>query len=77
MDAGAINRELVLENDAVVGSVNASLRHYHQTVDALVKADRDWLASLITRRVPLSHADQAFAAHRDDVKIVITLDGAR
>jgi threonine dehydrogenase-like Zn-dependent dehydrogenase len=75
VDAGAINRELVLENDAVVGSVNANLHHYHQAADALAKADRDWLARLITRRVPLQKAEQAFAAQDDDVKVVITLDG--
>ena len=28
VDAGATNRELVLENDVVIGSVNANLRHY-------------------------------------------------
>jgi threonine dehydrogenase-like Zn-dependent dehydrogenase len=77
IDAGAVNREVVLENDAIVGSVNANLRHYHHAADALAKADRDWLASLISRRVPLAHAEQAFATQRDDVKVVITLDGAR
>jgi threonine dehydrogenase-like Zn-dependent dehydrogenase len=76
IDAGAVNRELVLENDAVVGSVNANLRHYRQAVDALAKADKDWLASLITRRVPLHRAAEAFAPQRDDVKVVITLDDA-
>ncbi len=74
IDAGAVNREMVLENGAVVGSVNANLRHYHQAADALAKADRDWLASLITRRVPLSHATEAFSPQPDDVKVVITLD---
>jgi threonine dehydrogenase-like Zn-dependent dehydrogenase len=76
IDAGAVNRELVLENDAVVGSVNANLRHYHQAAEALAKADGDWLASLITRRVPLARAEEAFTAQRDDVKVVITLDEA-
>ncbi|WP_308159850.1 glucose 1-dehydrogenase [Mycolicibacterium goodii] len=76
IDAGTINRELVLENDAVVGSVNANLRHYRQAADALGKADKDWLASLITRRIPLQRAQEAFAAHSDDVKVVITLDGS-
>ncbi|OBI84783.1 glucose 1-dehydrogenase [Mycobacterium sp. E740] len=74
IDAGAVNRELVLENDAVVGSVNANLRHYRQAADALAKADKDWLASLITRRVPLHKATDAFTAQPDDVKVVITLD---
>lgn len=77
IDAGAVNRDLVLENDAVVGSVNANLRHYHQAVDALAKADKDWLAGLITRRVPLHRAHEAFTPQPGDVKVVITLDGAR
>jgi glucose 1-dehydrogenase len=77
IDAGAVNRELVLENDAVVGSVNANLRHYRQAAEALAAADADWLASLITRRVPLHRAEEAFTAQDDDVKVVITLDDAR
>jgi threonine dehydrogenase-like Zn-dependent dehydrogenase len=74
VDAGAINRELVLENDVVLGSVNANHRHYQQAAEALTKADQDWLNSLITRRVPLSRAEEAFG-DRDagEVKVVITL----
>ena len=30
VDAGALNRDIVLENDVVVGSVNANRRHYAQ-----------------------------------------------
>ena len=55
VDAGSPNREIVSENDAVLGSVNAILRHYQQAADALAKADLTWLTSLITRRVPLTH----------------------
>lgn len=77
VDAGSLNRELVLENDVVVGSVNANLTHYAAGADALAKADLGWLGRLITRRVPLEHFDQALAAQPDDVKVVITLeDGA-
>ena len=43
----------------------------------LAKPDPDWLASLITRRVPLSHATEAFSPQPDDVKVVITLDESR
>jgi glucose 1-dehydrogenase len=75
IDAGAVNRDIVLENDAVVGSVNANLRHYRQAVDALGKADKDWLTSLITRRVPLDRAHEAFTTRTDDVKVVIAIDG--
>ncbi|MCX4884839.1 glucose 1-dehydrogenase [Streptomyces turgidiscabies] len=73
VDAGAINREIVLENDAVVGSVNANLRHYRQAADALAKGDLSWLERLITRRVPLERAAEAFTPQSDDVKVVIEL----
>lgn len=76
IDAGTVNRDIVLENDAIVGSVNANLRHYRQAADALAKADLQWLGSLITRRVPLSRATEAFSPQPDDVKVVITLDEA-
>jgi threonine dehydrogenase-like Zn-dependent dehydrogenase len=71
VNAGTLNRNMVLENEAVVGSVNANRRHYQAAADALVAADRAWLSRLITRRVPL--ADWATALVRDpnDVKVVI------
>jgi threonine dehydrogenase-like Zn-dependent dehydrogenase len=73
VDAGALNRELVLENDVVIGSVNANRRHFRQAADALAAADLAWLNRLITRRVPLSAAADAFDHRDDDVKVVITL----
>ncbi|GAA2499708.1 glucose 1-dehydrogenase [Streptomyces gobitricini] len=73
VDAGTLNRDIVLENDAVVGSVNANLRHYRQAADALAKADLTWLERLITRRVPLERATEAFEQQPDDVKVVIDL----
>ncbi len=73
IDAGGLNRELVLENDAVIGSVNANTRHYRAAADALAAADLDWLERLITRRVPLERAADAFDAGADDVKVVVSL----
>jgi threonine dehydrogenase-like Zn-dependent dehydrogenase len=73
VDAGALNRELVLENDVVFGSVNANLRHYGMAADALAKADRSWLERLITRRVPLERFAEALERQSDDVKVVIEL----
>lgn len=74
VDAGGLNRELVLENDAVLGSVNANLRHYRLAADALAGADSAWLDAMITRRVPLGRATEAFTPADDDVKVVITLE---
>lgn len=76
IDAGSLNREIVLENEAVVGSVNANLHHYELAAQALAQADLDWLARLITRRVPLERFADAFTAQDDDVKVVLTLDGS-
>jgi threonine dehydrogenase-like Zn-dependent dehydrogenase len=75
VDPGELNRTIVLENDAVVGSVNANLRHYAQAGEALSAADPDWLARLVTRRVPLERFADAFEARRDDVKVVLSLEG--
>jgi len=73
VDAGAVNRELVLENDVVFGSVNANLGHYEMAREALAAADRSWLERLITRRVPLSQFSDALDRRDDDVKVVIDL----
>ena len=73
VDVAGANREMVLENDVVVGSVNANLRHYRQAADALAKADPSWLDGLISRRVPLEEFADAFTARPDDVKVVIAL----
>ena len=73
VDAGAFNRDLVLENTVIVGSVNANLLHYRAAAEALAKADLDWLGRLIARRVPLEQFASAFRPEPDDVKVVITL----
>ncbi len=70
-DEGAMNRNMVLENVAVVGSVNANRRHYEAAAAALAAADRDWLSRLITRRVALEDWADALTRHDDDVKVVI------
>jgi len=72
VDAGVMNREIVLENDVVFGTVNANLRHFRAAAAALAEADREWLGRLITRRVPLTRALEAFEP-AEDVKAVIDL----
>jgi threonine dehydrogenase-like Zn-dependent dehydrogenase len=73
LDLGGTNRSIVLENDVVVGSVNANLRHYAAAAEALAKADNEWLRRLISRRVPLADYRQAFAAQPGDIKVVLSL----
>jgi threonine dehydrogenase-like Zn-dependent dehydrogenase len=76
IDAGGVNRDIVLENDAVVGSVNANLGHYAAAAEALAAADTGWLERLVTRRVPLDQFEDAFTAHHDDVKVIIDLEAS-
>ena len=70
-----MNRRIVLENDVVFGTVNANLDHYADAARLLAGADRDWLRSLITRRVPLRRFEEAFESEPGDVKTVIDLTG--
>jgi glucose 1-dehydrogenase len=71
VDAGALNRAMVLENEAVVGSVNANRRHYQLAADTLAKADQAWLGRVVSRRVPLEEWAKALDRQPDDVKVVI------
>jgi glucose 1-dehydrogenase len=71
LPAADIASQVVLRNNIVVGSVNANKRHWYKAADALARADRSWLARLITRRE--SPENFMHALHRDDkdVKVII------
>jgi threonine dehydrogenase-like Zn-dependent dehydrogenase len=71
IDLGLVNRDLVLHNTVVFGSVNANRRHYEAAVQALARADPQWLGRLVTRRVPLERWSEALVRRPDDVKVVI------
>ncbi len=73
LDLGALNRELVLENGVVFGTVNANRRHYEAGAEALAAADPAWLAGLLSRSMPLQDFREALAPRPDDVKTVLTL----
>ncbi|HYZ10454.1 MAG TPA: glucose 1-dehydrogenase [Actinomycetota bacterium] len=72
LDASAVNKELVLNNTVIFGSVNAGARHYEQAGRALAAADRGWLERVVTRRVPLDRWSEALGRQPDDVKTIIT-----
>jgi threonine dehydrogenase-like Zn-dependent dehydrogenase len=71
IDVGGLNRTMVLNNDAVFGSVNANRKHYEDAVAALEGVDKHWLARLITRRVPVEQWMTALDHEPDDIKVVI------
>jgi glucose 1-dehydrogenase len=71
LDIGLYNRTMVLDNDAIFGTVNANRRHYELAAEAIAQADKGWLARLITRRVPAERWLEAMEHRSDDIKVVI------
>jgi threonine dehydrogenase-like Zn-dependent dehydrogenase len=71
VDIGEINRSAVLNNDCVFGTVNANRRHYEMAADSLARADKRWLARLITRRVPLERFSEALEHRKGDIKVIV------
>jgi len=75
LNLDALNKEMVLNNNVVFGSVNAGLRHYEQAAAALGATDPAWLDSLVTRWVPLERWEEALERRPDDVKTVVEIAG--
>jgi hypothetical protein len=61
----------VLKNQLLVGTVNANKRHWYKASAALTRADRTWLARLITRRERPENFAQALQRRGEDIKVVI------
>ena len=63
--------EVVLQNNVVVGSVNANKRHWYKAAQDLARADREWLARLVSRRERPEDFARALERAPDDVKVVL------
>ena len=73
--AGSLMQKLVLKNQIVVGSVNASLHHFQLAVNDLNESLRKWpgaIKSVITERIPFENFDYALHAHSpEEIKMVV------
>jgi threonine dehydrogenase-like Zn-dependent dehydrogenase len=67
---------MVLRNNVVVGSVNANKRHWYKAGEALARADRAWLARLVTRRERPEDFARALDRKPDDIKVVVQFSEA-
>jgi glucose 1-dehydrogenase len=76
LDVDAINKQIVLNNNVILGSVNANRRHYQRAVEALAGADRGWLDRLVTRWVPFTSWQEALERREGDVKTVVAFAGS-
>jgi glucose 1-dehydrogenase len=61
----------VLQNNVIVGSVNANKRHWYKATEALARANRRVLERLITRRERPENFKKALERQPDDIKVVI------
>jgi len=66
-----IAAEAVLRNKVIVGTVNANKRHWYKGGQALARADREWLARLISRCERPENFATALNRRPDDIKVVI------
>lgn len=73
--AGDIMKQLVLKNQILIGSVNASIDHYRTAVQDLQASIQKWpgvLEKVITERVPYYDFERALKAHSaDEIKVVV------
>ena len=66
----------VLKNIVVFGSVNANKRHWYKAGEALARADRQWLAQLITRRESPKSFATALQRNPEDIKVILQFSEA-
>ncbi len=67
-------RQLVLDNQVIVGSVNAAPMHWEMAVDDLSHACKQWgghVAKLITHSHPAADFAAALDHHADEIKVVL------
>lgn len=81
IDGAEFVRRLVLRNQLMVGSVNASRDHFQLAVNDLVQAQNRWhehVADLITHRHTYTEFENAFQHHgSDEIKVVLKWSGDR
>lgn len=74
--AGKLMQQLVLKNQVILGSVNASLHHYNIAVKDLEASLKKWpdqINSIITEKYSYTQFDKALHNHSaDEIKVVIS-----
>ncbi len=74
VDGGRLHRDLVMENKALIGSVNSSVPHFEAAIESL-DSFPEWLPeALITGVYSPTSVEEAFDGDRGDVKVVVEFD---
>ncbi len=76
LDTNILNMNMVMNNQVVVGSVNANRSYFEMGVESWGSIEQQWpglLADLITRRLPMDEFQQAFSRDPDGIKTVLQI----
>ena len=76
LSTAEVATQVVLRNKLVVGTVNANKRHWYKASGVLARADRTWLARLITRSESPANFANAMQRRPDDIKVVVQFSKA-
>jgi glucose 1-dehydrogenase len=75
ISAGTLMRQLVLKNQIILGSVNASVHHYQLAVGTLLASLEKWpdeIKAVITEKIPYQEFSKALHQHPpDEIKVVV------
>ena len=75
IEGGKLMQQLVLKNQIMLGSVNASIHHYAQAVNYLEESMERWpqsITGIITNKVPYGNSYEALHHHgTDEIKVVV------
>jgi len=76
VDTDAIMRDMVLKNQIVFGTVNASVGHFAEAISDLGRFMERWplaVRTLISRRFPIDRADEPLSGKAGGIKNVIAI----
>jgi threonine dehydrogenase-like Zn-dependent dehydrogenase len=71
VDGGALHRDLVVNNKAVVGSVNSGVGHFRAAIDTLAGLDDGFLEAFVTGVHDVSSFERAFADDERTIKTAV------
>ncbi|KZN24394.1 glucose dehydrogenase [Haladaptatus sp. R4] len=71
VDGGALHRELVMHNKALVGSVNSGYRHFEAAIETLSGLPEWLLDDLVTGIFDSSNVEEAFADDETTIKTAV------
>ncbi|AGN00089.1 theronine dehydrogenase-like Zn-dependent dehydrogenase [Salinarchaeum sp. Harcht-Bsk1] len=74
IDGGALHRDFVLENKALLGSVNSHVPHFEAAVETLAGMPEWFTDAIVTHVFDPEDVDEAFETGDDRIKVVVEFD---